>query len=266
MRIRRVLALLAVVAPFLPLRAAAQATGDQSRLVFSLTGGYAAGKDLWSVGGQSLTLDGLTDILAIDRTLTGTWAAGLGVIYFKGENFGWTLDAHLVNSRIQDSCRLLSNSGSEKNAEVCASINGAARSAMSVALSAGGVFRAASREKVSPFARVQGGVYFGNLNTTMVQGTFVNPDNELVFVNIYPGGSSTTVSPEVIFGAGVTLPVAKAYHLRLEGRSMTYQLDVITGATGSSGTEPNTGSKWITQFSVHAGVDIVLERKRGKRY
>jgi len=26
------------------------------------------------------------------------------------------------------------------------------------------------------------------------------------------------------------------------------------------------GSKWITQFSISAGIDLVLERKRGRRY
>ena len=93
------------------LPAAAQKTGDQSRLVFSLTGGYATGSDLWQVPAQSLTLDGLTDVFALERQMTGTWTAGLGVIYFPGEHFGWVGDAHLVDTRISDSCQLLSNSG-----------------------------------------------------------------------------------------------------------------------------------------------------------
>jgi hypothetical protein len=247
--------------------AEAQKTGDQSRLVFSLTGGYASGHDLWSVGGQSLTLDGQTDIFALERNLTGTWTAGLGVVYFGGENLGFTVDAQLIDTRLQDSCVQLTNSGSSKNQQVCTSIDGATRSAMAALLSGGVILRAASRAKVSPYLRVQGGAYFGNVNTTSVQGTFLSADStELVFVNIYPGGSGTHFSPQASLGAGVTVPVAKAYHLRFEGRVVTYSLDVITGATGSAGTEPNTGTKWITQWTLTAGVDIVLERKRGRRY
>jgi len=263
MRTRLALALAVLL---VPLDADAQATGDQTRLVFSITGGYATGHDLWAVGGQSLTLDGLTDIFALERNLTGTWTAGLGVVYFGGEHLGFTGDAHLVDTRTEDSCLQLSNSGSEKNAQVCESIEGAIRSAMAVALSGGVILRTASRAKVSPYLRLQGGAYFGNLNTTSMQGTFVNADSELVFVNIYPSGSSTHFSPQLTVGAGITVPVAKAYHLRFEGRAMTHNLEVITGATGSAGTDPNTGTRWLTTFSLHVGIDLVLERKRGRRY
>lgn len=263
MRTRFALVAFALLAP---LDAEAQKSGDQSRLVFSVSGGYAGGHDLWSVGGQSLTIDGLTDIFALERNLTSTWTAGLGVIFFNGEHLGFTGDAHLVDTRTEDGCFQLTNSGSEKNTQVCESIDGTTRSAMAVAISAGVVLRTASRAKVSPYARLQGGAYFGNLNTTSLQGTFVNEANEQVFVNIYPTGSGSHFSPQFTFGAGVTVPVAKAYHLRLEGRAMTYDLDVITGATGSAGTEPNLGTRWITQWSVQAGIDLVLERKRGRRY
>jgi hypothetical protein len=101
MRTRLLAACLTLVAA---LPAAAQKTGDESRLVFSLTGGYATGSDLWEVPAQSLTLDGLTDILALERRLTGTWTAGLSAIYFPGEHFGWVGDAHLVDTRVSDSC------------------------------------------------------------------------------------------------------------------------------------------------------------------
>jgi hypothetical protein len=258
--------LVAVLALAAPRPAVAQKTGDQARLVFSLTGGYATGHELWQVPAQSLTLDGQTDIFALDRELTGTWTAGLGATYFPGEHLGFVGEAQLVNTAVSDGCRLLSNSGSEKNAEVCSSINGDSRASMSAALSVGAVLRAASRAKASPYVRLQGGGFFGNLSTTSMSGTFTNASNELVIVPIYPGGSESSFSLQFTFGAGVTVPVAKAYHLRFEGRGTTYGLDVVTGATGSQGTEPNTGSRWITQFSILAGIDLVLERKRGRRY
>lgn len=263
MRTRLLVAVLALAAS---LPAAAQKTGDEPRLVFSLTGGYASGTDLWQVPAQSLTLDGQTDIFALDRELTGTWTAGLSAIYFPGGHLGFVGEAQLVNTAVSDGCRLLSNSGSEKNAEVCSSIDGASRASMSAELSVGAILRAASRAKVSPYVRLQGGGFFGNLNTTSMQGTFTNEFNELVIVPIYPGSSESSFSLQFTFGAGVTVPVAKAYHLRFEGRGTTYSMDVVTGATGAFGTEPNTGSKWITQFSILAGVDLVLERKRGRRY
>ena len=144
MRARLLVAVLAIAAP---LPAVAQQTGDEPRLVFSLTGGYATGHDLWQVPAQSLTLDGQTDIFALERELTGTWTAGLGAMYFPGGHLGFVGEAMLVNTAVSDGCRLLSNSGSEKNAEVCSSINGDSRASMSAALSVGAIMRAARRTR-----------------------------------------------------------------------------------------------------------------------
>mgnify|MGYP006390753607 CR=1 FL=1 len=242
MRARLLVAVLAIAAP---LPAVAQQTGDEPRLVFSLTGGYATGHDLWQVPAQSLTLDGQTDIFALERELTGTWTAGLGAMYFPGGHLGFVG----VNTAVSDGCRLLSNSGSEKNAEVCSSINGDSRASMSTALSVGAILRAASRAKVSPYVRLQGGGFFGNLNTTAMQGTFTNETNELVIVPIYPGSSSSNFSMQFTFGAGVTIPVAKAYHLRFEGRGTTYGVDVVTGATGAFGFFFNATSRTVIYTS-----------------
>jgi hypothetical protein len=263
MRSGLAVALLALAAP---LAAHAQKTGDQSRLIFNISGGYAFGYDLWAIGAQPLTLDQQTDLLSLQRNMTGTWTAGLSVIYFGGENLGFTADAALIDARTQDGCKLLSNSGSVKNAEVCASIMDATRSAMAASLSGGVLLRTSSRAAISPYARLQAGVYFGSVNTVFMRGSYTNADNEPVLVNIYTGGAGTYISPEGTLGAGVTIPVAKAYHLRFEGRATMHKLQIVNGATVVAGAEPPIGSRWVTDFSLQAGIDLVLERRRGRRY
>lgn len=244
---------------------AAQKQGDQSRLVFTASAGYAFGRDLWAVGSQPVVLDGL-DLYSLERNLRGTWAAELGVTYFKSPHLGFTFDLNFIDISTVDSCVLLSNSGSPYNPAVCESINNAKTSALSTAISAGVILRAASRKAISPYLRVQGGIMLVSRSTTELTGAYVNESQEPVFVYIYPTEGSSSVSPQFAVGAGFTVPIARAYHLRLEGRATTFGLQVVTGPTDFQGIIPPTKTDYITQFSILIGVDLVLEKKHGRRY
>jgi len=122
------------------------------------------------VPAQSLTLDGQTDIFALTGELTGTWTAGLSAIYFPGGHLGFVGEAQLVNTAVSDGCRLLSNSGRRRTRRSAPPSTGPP------ALDVGRTVRrrdpaGGSRAKVSPYVRLQGGGFFGNLNTTSMQGT-----------------------------------------------------------------------------------------------
>ncbi len=268
--VRRALALLLVLcATALPLAAQGEgATGDQARLVFSFYGGYVPGRDLWTVNGQPLVDDelGVTDVLLLTRDLGNTWTGGLGVTYFKGSNIGLTADLTVIATTLSDSCQMLSNSGSVINPEICQSINADTRSRLSTSFSLGGIFRVASREAISPYLRAQAGAFWVNQSTTAMSGFWVGDDNQARFVDIYPEDGNSSIRPQVTVGAGVTIPFAKAYQFRLEGRSTTYGVPVVTGPTARQFIVPPTETRYVTQFSLIVGIDLVLERKRGRRY
>ena len=244
---------------------AAQKTGDQARLVFTVSGGYAFGRDLWAVGSQPVFLDGL-DLYSLERNLKGTWTAELGVTYYRSPNLGFTFDLGFIDIATQDTCDLLSNSGSINNAAVCGSINGASSSALSTSIAAGVILRAASRQVISPYLRVQGGILLVSRGTTELTGYYFNPDQEQVFVPIYPSEGSSSVSAALAVGLGVTIPISRAYHARIEGRANTFGLPVVTGPTDFQGIVPPTDTRYLTQFSILIGIDLVLEKKHGRRY
>ncbi len=257
--------LLAAASLAAPATLAAQKTGDQTRLVFTVSGGYAFGRDLWAVGSQPVFLDGL-DLYGLQRNLKGTWTAELGVTYYRSPTLGFTFDLGFIDIATVDTCNLLSNSGSINNAAVCSSINGATSSALSTSIAAGIILRAASRQVISPYLRVQGGVLFVPRSTTEVTGYFINADEEPVYVPIYPTEGSSSVSLSLALGAGVTIPISKAYHMRIEGRANTFGLPVVTGPTDFQGIVPPTKTQYLTQFSILVGIDLVLEKKHGRRY
>ena len=261
-----VLLLVLVAVPLAaPPSVAAQKQGDQSRLVFTVSAGYAFGRDLWAVGSQPVFLGGL-DLYSIQRDLRGTWNAELGATYFRTPSLGFTFDLTFIDIATEDSCSLLSNSGSIDNATTCASIDAAASSALSTAISAGILLRAASRQVVSPYLRVQGGILLVSRSTTEVTGNYINADLEPVYVPIYPTEGSSSVSAQFALGAGVTIPISKAYHARIEGRATTFGLPVVTGPTDFQGILPPTETQYLTQFSILVGIDLVLEKKHGRRY
>ena len=135
---------------------AAQATRDQARLVFNVGLGYAGGTDLWRVTGQPLTddasLPARTDLMNVSREVGPTLTFGLKGIYFRGDNLGLLGEAYFLGLGPRDSCNLTTASGSGRNAEVCARINGAERSASAVQVATGVIYRVNSR-RVMPGGR-----------------------------------------------------------------------------------------------------------------
>src|SRR5687768_5931327 len=123
---------------------AAQATRDQSRLVFNVGLGYAGGTDLWEVTGQRLTDDSSlpvrTDFMNMQRDVGPTLTFGVKGIYFRGDNFGLLGEAYFLGLGLRDACTLTTSSGSGRNAEVCARINGAERSASAVQVATGVIY------------------------------------------------------------------------------------------------------------------------------
>jgi opacity protein-like surface antigen len=262
---KRTLALLLCLAAA-PVALQAQATGDQSRLLFTVFGGYIGGQDLWKVGAQPLVDNAFTDVLELTRKFEPSWTAGLSATYFKGSSIGITGELQVIDSRMRTGCSVLTQSGSAINDDICASVEGTLRSTLSTAFSLGAIFRVLSREDISPYFRAQAGIFTIGASTTGVTGSWVGDDQLVRFVDIYPEDGNSHVSAQFQLGAGVTIPIAKAYHLRVEGRGISYGVPVVIGPTERQDIVPPTETRWNTQFQVLVGIDLVLERKRGRRY
>ncbi len=265
----RLLAILLAVAPLAP--AAAQATGDQARLVFSLVGGAFFGRDLWRVPNQPVvdaTNPGapLIDVLDINRELARSWAVSLSATYYRGDHLGFTGDAVIANLKTKDGCQLAFASGSTRNAAICDYVNARERSAMSLGVQGGVTLRAASRRAVSPYIRGTAGLFIANLNTIRTTSAYFNPNGEVVSLDIYPSTRTTRLSPMAGLAAGFTSPLTRAYHFRLETRTNLVGINAVDGATVADGAPPRTRVSYGLQWSILAGIDLVLERKRGRRY
>jgi hypothetical protein len=246
--------------------ASGQATGDQSRLVFTVSAGVVGGTRLWSSAPQAVQFINPADTFALTRRIRPSLAFGFGGVYFPGENLGFTVEGFLIGLGFEDSCRQVFSSGSSAVAEVCQSIQGKKKAATSVILSGGTLLRFNSRKLFSPYGRVNAGLVLSNQSSLRTAGQFVNSSGRIEDLFVYSDDHNSRVDPSLALGAGFTVAVAKGYNLRWEVRDNITGVQRVTGTIPIAGFVPPHGRVFKHLFSMTVGFDVVLERRKGRRY
>jgi hypothetical protein len=262
---RRVLVAIALMLATSALPARGQATKDQARLVFTVSGGVVVGGHLWSVANEPVQFTIPADTFAIGRRIRSTISVGFGGIYFPREHFGLSLEGFLIGLGFEDSCRLVFSSGSGDAATTCRSIQGATKSATAVTLSGGPVFRLNSNNLISPYARANVGLVISNQSSLRTIGRF-NTALGTAERTVFADDHDSRIAPSLALGAGFTAAVAKGYQLRWEVRDNIVGVQRVTGTTPQSELVPPHKLTYKHLFSMTIGFDVVLERRRGRRY
>ena len=268
MRTRRLLVLLTALigSGGLPSLASAQATGDQASLVFTVSAGAVGGSRLWSTSRQAVQFINPADTVALDRRIRSTLAVGFGGVYFPGENLGFTLEGFLIGLGFEDSCRHQFLSGASAIAEVCESIQGKKKAATSVILSGGTMFRFNSRKLFSPYARINAGLVLSQQSSLRTFGQHLNSQGRIADLFIYSDDHNSRVDPSLALGVGFTAAVAKGYNIRWEFRDNITGIQRVQSTIPVAGFVPPHERVFKHLFSIMVGFDVVLERRRGRRY
>jgi hypothetical protein len=244
-------------------------TQDQARIAFTVMGGYVLSEDLWRVDRQPVADAPLpSDTFAIGRRIRPTLSFGFSGIYFPGEHLGYVGEAYLIGLGFEDSCALVYASGSTRNQQACANLDQAEKAATAVALNGGLVYRVASRSIISPYVRVAAGLLFTTQSSIRTIGEFPSVSNpgELADAVIYPDNGDSRISPTGVLALGFTSAMGKGYQFRWELRDNIAPVRAVTGATTLDGTFPPVATRIKHLISVNVGFDVVLERRRGRRY
>ncbi len=266
MRVREVAAAVALLATlWTPL--AAQRTRDRPTLIFTVSGAYLDGVGLWTVPNQPVAdlSDGdnpLVDNYVLSRNIKRTIGAGFSATYYRGKNLGLTAEAFLLGLGYDDTCRLQQPAQSALNVQRCASIDERQRSAAAVTTSIGAIYRVASDEFISPFARASVGVLVNNQSPLLVVGEASQA--ELIIYN--DDNTGTRLRPAFGLGVGTTIAAGKGYQLRWEIRDNIVGIQQVTGPSPERGQVPPHKTAYKHIFSLNVGFDVILERQRGRRY
>lgn len=274
----RALLFVAVTGSLLAAAPAAAQRGSQPSIVLTILGGVVTGHALWTVEKQPLSVLGSSptryDTLRITRLTNSSITLGATGTYFLNPHVGLHLEISYVGLAFDSNCNALflhpdSSSGGtfelRRNGQVCDDIQSQGVSGGAITIFGGVTLRAASRGSISPYVR--GNIGFVNLSQSSIDvaGAFVDNDNQIKIRQVVGDPNPRRSSMLVGVAAGFTSPIGPGYQFRFELRDQLIQFDRLTGPGNAAGGNP-TARKAYQHFALTLGLDVVLERSRGRRY
>ena len=248
---------------------------SEPRLVLSLFGGVTGGGHLWEIPRQPLLVPGtelapVHDTLRLTRSVSPALMLGINGTLFRSAGFGLSLEMLFLGLTTDDACTMVrENAASDifrRNNQVCTDIRGRSARPTTVAFTVGGTVRPLPRAAVSPYLHLQGGVTTRSSDVIEMTGSFATMGGRLerVVVNDPKRGG---LNPTAAVTAGLMVPAGPGYQVHLELRDQMLVLRRVTGTAdpAQQGNAP-TGTVLFHSIGLAAGLDIVLERKRGRRY
>jgi hypothetical protein len=261
-----VFALAAVVSG--PAALQGQATADQARLALSIgLGQMSGGGTLWSVGRQPfITGPTVIDTLAVSRHFQRHLIASFSGTYFPGSHLGFNAEVQLLGLATTDECSVITGQTDSITPELCSSIDGSNRSATSASLSVGAVYRVGSTQPIHPYVRANLGLAISERSFLQTSGHYTTDSLELADLTLYNDSRTNNVQPYVSLGGGVVAVIGRGYQLRFEARDNWVRVPAISGPTLRQGLVPDSHIVGKHLLSFMLAFDVVLERKRGRRY
>ena len=250
-------------------------TGSENNLVFTIFGGAVTGHQLWTVEKQPITVLGTTnyDTLRLTRAINSSIVLGATATYFLSSHVGLHAEISYMGLPIDSDCSpvfLHPDSGvggttdQRRNGQVCDDIRSQTATGSAITIFTGVTLRTASRRSFSPYVRGNIGIVSLSQSTIDMAGVFTDASGTFerqVIADLKP----RRTSPLIGLSAGFSTPLGPGYQFRFELRDQLIQLVRLTGPGSAGGPSP-TATKFYHHVSLVLGLDVVLERKRGRRY
>lgn len=260
----------ALAAPLAAGSLAAQ-QGSQSTLVLSFGLGVHTGHSLWTIPSQPLSLlnssPPIYDSLRLVRNISAGIVATFAGTYFPARHIGVNGSVTYLDMGMENTCSPVAPYAldfDEKNQQMCENLNGTVSPNSTFIMNLGVVLRAAPGGGTSPYARAGIGYAIHSNGTIGLNSSYVVNGSRssrqiLAEESALPGSFAGQLA------VGITQPFASAYQLRLEIRDDFMAFERATGPANALGQLP-TELGWYHHWGLTIGLDIVLERRRPRRY
>ncbi len=225
------LAALCAAAPVCP--AAAQ-SADTPNLVLTMFGGYRMGHQLWTLRNQPFVVidyvAGMLDSVSAQRD-TLDLAREVTPSFILGLTAVYLWGRHL-------------------------------------AFHAGVTLRATPSKSATPYLGLSGGFITRARGTVEMTGAFVDNAGALNSFTVVADDKATRSDLSGQLALGMMLPLGPGYQVRFEGRDVYTRLDYVSGLADPTQVplHPPHAGRYGHHLAFVIGLDIVLERKRGRRY
>jgi hypothetical protein len=270
---RRIALCCVLLLALLPASAGAQRR-DQPQLLLTIFGGVTTGSSLWLIGRQPLSLledPSRYDTLRLARALESAVSVGASAMYFPSPHVGLSAEIFFMGFGLDDQCEFVYRdpvSGRDNDwstDQICADITERGGSASTVAFTAGGTYRFAPRAFASPYLRLHAGFATRNASTVELTGRFTDGTGITQARLIIADPDRSSLTPTLNAGLGVMVPVGRGYQVGLELRDNLLSVPKVTGPASVLAVAP-TATTLKHGVSLVVRFDIVLERRRGRRY
>ena len=257
-------------------------TPDEPNLIFSISAGYiTGGNSLWTLPRQLAlavsTANGHAwDTLALGRQLRPGFSASLSAAVFFTPYLGYTAEAGFFGIGTTSQCQPVgpyTPTADNANQQACTRLNGDNMRSDAVGL-LGGLILRFRRGGVQPYLRASVGPSILGASFVEEAAPVLQSAGTANLVYFLSDLNHKELTWMVSLGAGVMLPLAPGYQLRIEARDVIVPLPVPTGpamdtaqiAGDAALPQPPVGFRTMHLPTISVGLDVVLERKRGHRY
>lgn len=249
-------------------------TPSRSQLVLTILGGAVSGHSLWDVPIQPvLVLNASGDTTGVDsvhltREVTSSVVVGASATYFLSPHFGMHAEISYLGMPYDDTCTGTFHPDAEnKNQQACSDITSRSGAGGSISLYLGATVRAAAGKAFSPYLRGNIGIVTTPHSSVAVIGTYLTQfgPQPVPFIN---DPSPRSSGPMFGLAAGFTQPLGKngGYAFRLEVRDVISSFERVTGQADPVTLLAPTATKSYHHLALTLGLDVVLEKTRGRRY
>jgi len=154
------------------------------------------------------------------------------------------------------------------NPQLCGNITGATVPMSAVQFSLGMVLRATPNKSATPYLGLSGGFVTRARGTVATDGAFVDNAGGLNSFPVIADDKATRSDLSAQLAAGIMVPLGPGYQIRLEGRDVYTRLDYVSGLADPTEVplHPPHAARYGHHLVFAVGLDVVLERKRGRRY
>lgn len=264
-----ILALLAVLcAPLAGPALAAQGRNDQSRLSIGVGLGYNGGDALWSVRDQPIFGTFGSDTADLSRIIRPTIGISFLGVYYPNARYGLSMEIHLIGLGYEDRCHLKTNSGDVDVPLICNNLNGKQSPGTAVAATVGGIVRPFPWAAFQPYVRGNAGLVVSEQSAIRMTATYLSPTDTTQFHDypVYTDDRPASISPTAAFALGATGFVGRSYQLRVEVKDNLVILKSVEGTTAYEARQPAWQQKVHHIVTLNVGMEVVLEKRRGRRY
>ena len=256
---------------------AAAQTPSRSQLVLTILGGAVSGHALWDVPIQPVEIiddqtglpTGVRDTVSLRREVTSSIVVGASATYFLSPHFGLHAEISYLGLPYDDGCTGTFHPDAEnKNQQTCDDIASHAGAGGSISLFVGATLRTVTRRSFSPYVRGNIGIVTTPHSSVAMIGNYVHSTlgpQQLAFID---DPSPRSSGPMFGLAVGFTQPLGRngGYQIRLEARDVISGFERVTGAADPASLLAPTEVTNYHHFSITLGLDVVLEKARGRRY